>query len=373
MNALPETILQFGAGRFLRAFADLFIHQANQTNPVGKVVIVQSTGDDRAGGLNRQGGTYHVVIRGLENGQVVDRVETVESVSRAVVATSQWDEVRQLARSPQLRLILSNTTEAGYNLDRADKPTDAPPRSFPAKLLAMLRERYDAGLPGLTIIPCELRENNADTLQGLLRLLADAWHLSDAFVTWLQTECVWLNTLVDRIVTGTPKEHPLLAEDAMLTVCEPYALWAIQTKPKAWRFLEHPAVTWTPDVTPYFLRKVRILNGAHTALLIRAQPRGFVTVREAVNDPEMGKWLERLLFEEIVPTLEGRVEEPVQFAKQTLERFRNPFLEHKLADIATHHATKVQVRLVPTKAEYEAKFGKSPPLLTEVLGMKPPA
>jgi tagaturonate reductase len=373
MNALPETILQFGAGRFLRAFADLFIHQANQTKAIGKVVIVQSTGDDRAGGLNRQGGKYHVVIRGLENGQVVDRVETVESVSRAIVAASQWDEVRKLARSPQLRLILSNTTEAGYTLDPQDKPTDAPPRSFPAKLLAVLRDRRDAGMPGLTIIPCELRENNADTLLGLLRLLANAWNLSDAFVKWLQTECVWLNTLVDRIVTGTPKEHPLLGEDAMLTVCEPYALWAIQTKPKAWRFLEHPAVVWTPDVTPYFLRKVRILNGAHTALLIRARRRGFVTVREAVTDPEMARWLERLLFEEIVPILEGRVEEPVQFARQTLERFRNPFLEHKLADIAVHHASKVQVRLVPTKAEYEAKFGKSPPLLTDVLAMEQPA
>ena len=222
MNVLPETILQFGAGRFLRAFADLFIHQANQTTPVGKVVIVQSTGDDRAGGLNRQGGTYHVVIRGLEHGQVVDRVETVESVSRALVAASQWDEVRKLARSPQLRLILSNTTEAGYTLDPQDKPTDAPPHSFPAKLLAVLRERYEAGLPGLTIIPCELREHNADTLLGLLRQLANGWHLSGAFVHWLQTECVWLNTLVDRIVTGTPKEHPLLAQDAMLTVCEPY-------------------------------------------------------------------------------------------------------------------------------------------------------
>jgi tagaturonate reductase len=158
----------------------------------------------------------------------------------------------------------------------------------------------------------------------------------------------------------------------MLTVCEPYALWAIQTKPKAWRFMEHPAIAWTPDVTPYFLRKVRILNGAHTALLIRAKPRGFLTVREAVSDPEMGRWLERLLFEEIVPVLEGRVEDPVQFARQTLERFRNPFLEHKLADIAAHHASKVQVRLLPTKIEFEAKFGKSPPLLTEVLAMEAP-
>jgi tagaturonate reductase len=374
MNALPETVLQFGAGRFLRAFADLFIHQANREGQaVGRVVIVQSTGDDRAGALNRQGGRYHVVVRGLENGAVVDRVEPVESVSRAVVATSQWDEVRALARSPQLRLILSNTTEAGYNLDPADRPTDAPPRSFPAKLLAVLRERFEAGQPGLTVVPCELREHNADLLLGLLVQLAADWDLPGAFRRWLRTECVWLNTLVDRIVTGTPREHPLLAEDAMLTVCEPYALWAIQQKPGAWQFLRHPAVTWTEDVEPYFLRKVRILNGGHTALLIKARPRGFTTVREAVSDPQLGLWLERLLNEEVVPVLEGRVDGPRAFARQVLERFRNPFVEHKLADIAAHHAAKVQVRLVPTREEFRAKFGRTPPLLDEVLRAEQPA
>jgi tagaturonate reductase len=365
---LPETILQFGAGRFLRAFADLFIHQANVAGQnVGRIVIVQSTGDDRAGGLNRQGGRYHVVIRGLESGAVVDRVETVESVSRAVVASSQWDEVRALARSPDLRLVLSNTTETGYELDPADRLTDVPPRSFPAKLLSVLWERHRAGLSGLTIVPCELREHNADVLQQLLLQLARDWGLSPAFHSWLTDECAWLSTLVDRIVTGTPREHPLLATDAMLTVCEPYALWAIRRKPNAWRFLDHPAVTWTEDVQPYFLRKVRILNGGHTALVIKARPRGFVTVREAVNDPELGAWLERLLFEEIVPTLEGRVEKPKEFARQVLERFRNPFVEHKLADIAVHHDSKVQVRLVPTRAEFIERFGRTPPLLDEVL------
>src|SRR5262249_4111228 len=180
--------------------------------------------------------------------------------------------------------------------------------------------------------------------------------LPAALPAWLQNECVWLNTLVDRIVTGTPKEHPLLASDAMLTVCEPYALWAIQQKPGVEPFLRHPAVVWTPDVQQYFLRKVRILNGGHTALLIKARPRGFATVREAVSDPELGAWLERLLFEEVVPVLEGRVEGPHEFARQTLERFRNPFVEHKLSDIASHHAAKVAVRLVPTRDEVRAKL-----------------
>src|SRR5262249_36850126 len=154
MTPLPETILQFGSGRFLRAFADLFIHQANaQGQNVGTIVIVQSTGGDRAGGLNRQGGRYHVVVRGIEAGKVVDRVEPCESISRALVAGEQWDEVLALARSPQLRIVLSNTTEKGYDLDSSDGPDSRPPRSFPAKLLAVLRARFEAGQPGLTIVP----------------------------------------------------------------------------------------------------------------------------------------------------------------------------------------------------------------------------
>lgn len=372
MTTLSETILQFGAGRFLRAFADLFIHQANEEGQnVGRIVVVQSTGDERAAALNRQHGRYHVAVRGYEGGAVVDRLETSASISRALVAASQWEEVCAVARSPELRLILSNTTESGYNLDPADKPTDAPPRSFPAKLLAVLHERFEAGQPPLTIVPCELREHNADTLRRLLLQLAGAWQLPDAFTTWLERECVWLNTLVDRIVVDPPADHPLRAEDAMLAVCEPYALWAIQQKTTP--FIRHAAVVWTPDIQPYFLRKVRILNGAHTALLIKAWPRGFKTVRDAVNDAELGPWLERLLFEEIVPVLEGRVEGPAEFARQVLDRFRNPFFEHQLASIAAHHADKVQVRLVPTREEFQAKFGRTPPLLHEVLSLSPPA
>jgi len=374
MTALPETILQFGSGRFLRAFADLFIHQANQgPNPPGKVVIVQSTGGgERAGGLNTQGGRYHVVLRGIEAGQVIDRVETCESISRALVASEQWDEVLKVARSPELKLILSNTTETGYDLKPEDTASDAPPRSFPAKLLAVLRARFEAGQAPLTIAPCELRENNASLLRGLLLGLIEDWKLSAELADWIENRCVWCHTLVDRIVTGTPKEHPLLASDAMLTVCEPYALFAIEDRPGAWHFIENRHVVWTPDVMPYFLRKVRILNAGHTALLTMAWPRGFRFVRQAVEDPELGAWLQRLLFEEIVPTLEGRVDLPVEFAREVLDRFRNPFVDHKLADIAAHHATKVQVRLVPTRDEYRQRFGKEPALLNEVLAMPAP-
>jgi tagaturonate reductase len=368
MSNLPETILQFGAGKFIRSFADLFIHQANeQGQAVGRVVVAQTTGDGRARLLNKQGGRYHVVIRGLENGGPVERVEEVASISRALVAAREWDDLRDFARWRRLRYILSNTTEAGYDLDPADGPGKKPPRSFPGKLVMLLKDRFDAGMAGVTILPCELLEHNADKLLAVTLQLAESWDMPAGFRAWLQNECVWLNTLVDRIVAATPEEHPLHITDGLLTAAEPFAFWAIQEKPKAAPFIQHPAIVRAPDIQSYFLRKVRILNGAHTALVCKARPRGFVTVRQAVEDPALGAWLNRLLFEEIVPTLEGRVEGPEHFARQTLERFRNPFLEHKLSDIALHHETKLQVRLVPTRAEFIERFGRKPPLLDEVL------
>jgi tagaturonate reductase len=266
-----------------------------------------------------------------------------------------------------LRFILSNTTEAGYTLDPSDTTADAPPKSFPAKLLVLLHERFTKQLPPLTIIPCELMEGNADLLKKCLLGLAEQWGYTAAFRAWLAEECVWLHTLVDRIVSGTPKEHPLLATDPMLIVAEPFIFWALQEHPNAYPFVQHPAVVRCPDVKPYFLRKVRILNAAHTALLIKAQPRGFALVREAISDPELGAWLERLLFEEIVPTIDARVAQAKEFAQQTIERFKNPFLDHKFADIALHHDSKVQIRLVPTAEEFTTMFGRQPPLLTEVL------
>ncbi|MFO0935357.1 MAG: altronate dehydrogenase [Gemmataceae bacterium] len=367
-NPLPETILQFGSGRFLRAFADLFVHHGNAAgHNVGRIVVVQSMSDDRAGGLNAQQGEYNVVVRGMEAGQVVDRVENCRSISRAVHAGSQWNDVLELARSPELKTILSNTTEAGYRLEENDRFDDAPPKSFPLKLLRVLHARWQANQPGLTIIPCELLEGNARLLCGIVLDQCRQAGLPPAFAEYVSRECVWLHTLVDRICTGTPKDHPILARDPMAIVAEPFAFWALEFDPRSRFSLAHPQLTYATNVEPYFLRKVRILNAAHTALLIKAVPRGFTIVRDAVNDPELGPWLERLLQEEIVPTLGDRVVNGKWFAEQTLDRFRNPFLDHKFADIALHHESKIDVRLVPTRDEYVAKFGQSPPLLSDVL------
>jgi tagaturonate reductase len=297
---------------------------------------------------------------------VVDRVEESGSISRALVASRQWDKVLAVARSPQLKYILSNTAEAGYTLDPEDKAEDKLPRSFPAKLLLVLKERFQAGQPGVTLLPCELFERNGEKLLGLVLQLASEWRFPPALADWLTGECIWPNTLVDRIVT-VPPEHPLLAEDTLLVAGEPYALWAVDSQKGRVQLFQHPALLLTEDVEPYFLRKVRILNGSHTALVSRALPRGFKTVLDAMNDPQISDWLQHLVFEEIVPTLQGRVANPEDFARQTLERFRNPFLVHRLSDIAVYHQEKVKIRLESTRAEYLAKFGHPPRLLDEAI------
>jgi tagaturonate reductase len=366
MSDFPETVLQFGTGRFLRAFVDRFIHEANVGGQeIGSVVVVQSTSSDAAELLNASKGVYHIAVRGLQDGEVVRRDE-VASVSRALAASAQWDDVLKVGRSPELQFVISNTTEKGYDLEQGDGIDLTPPRSFPAKLLSVLRARFDAGQPGLTIIPCELRDNQADELLGIITKLAETWRLPSTLIDWVRDDCIWLNTLVDRIVVEGPKDHPLAGKDPLLIMAEPFAFWALQSKPGAYPFVKNPAIVRTDDVRPYFLRKVRILNAAHTALVTRARGR-HETVIQAMQDAEFAGWLERLLMHEIVPAVRDDVDGAEHFAWQTLERFRNPFLAHKIVDILKNHETKVAIRLVPTRDDFRRKFGREPELLNAVL------
>ena len=368
MNDQKETILQFGAGKFLRAFFDLFVQEATDAGQEpGKVVVVQSTPGARAGELNDRGCAYHVLLRGISGGERVDEARLVESISRALVADESWAEVLELARSEDLRVIVSNTTEKGYEVDGSDDPGSSPPASFPAKLLQVLSARFDAGRGGLTILPCELIEHNASSLRGIVLALAERWRLPLEFLRWVAKECAWHENLVDRIVTGRPEGHPLLEEDPLALACEPFALFAIEACDGKLGLFSHPAIRAVNDVTPYALRKVRILNGAHTALVAKALPAGFATVRDAVEDPGVGSWLRDLLFQEIVPTVKERVEDAEGFANEALERFRNPFVEHRLEDIALHHEEKMRLRLLPTCEEYAEQTGEEPVILTELL------
>ncbi|MFH1566918.1 MAG: altronate dehydrogenase [Gemmatimonadota bacterium] len=365
---LPETLLQFGCGRFLRAFADLFVHQANADGQaVGRVVAVQSTPGERAAQLNRQGGRYHVAVRGLQGGRVVDEVQPVASLSRALVAADQWEVVRRVACSPDLRWILSNTTEVGLALDPEDaaRPGGAP-RSFPARLLDLLAARFAAGQPGVPVLACELVDHNGPRLRGLVLEQARAWGLPADLQRWIEGECLFPETLVDRVVSGRPDGHPLLAEDPLLIAAEPFAFWAVQSLPGV-RLFDHPCLHVVADVAPYALRKVRILNGAHTALIARGLAERFQTVRQAVGDGEVRAWLRRLLDDEILPAVGDRVEGAAEFADAVLERFANPYLEHRLADIAVHQEAKVRARLLPTWREFRERLGAPPPMLTALL------
>jgi tagaturonate reductase len=364
-DKMQETVLQFGGGQFLRAFVDLFIDQANAAgDDVGKIVVVQSTESPRADLFNTQQGHYHVLVRGLVSGCEVDEVLEAGSVSRALVASKQWAEVLEVARSSALLYIVSNVTEAGYELEDGD--TIGEPRSFPAKVVAALHARFVEGGTGLCLLPCELLDNNGDRLHKLVLEQVARWNLGSDFAEWLGHECIWVNSLVDRIVSRPPQGHPLAERDGLLAVAEPFALWAIEKQPGLNLFV-HPAIEMVEAVEPYSLRKVRILNGAHTGLVCKALPQGFVTVREALADADIRAWLETLLFEEIVPIVAEQVEGAGYFAQQVLERLANPFLDHRLEDIALYHDIKIGTRLLPTYEDYVARRKEKPALLAEIM------
>jgi tagaturonate reductase len=370
-NDLPETVLQFGAGRFLRAFVDRFVQNANDAGQaVGRVVVVQSTPGQRADLLNSQPQGYHVVVRGYADGELVERVESVRSISRALIAQNQWDGVLAVARSADLKYLVTNATEAGYAVDATDGADSSPPKSMPAKLTQVLWARFQSGGSPLVILPCELIEGNADKLCEIVSTLAWQWSLPDRFSEWVVGKCLWLKNLVDCIVTPGPVNHPLTPIDKLLVSAEPYMLWAVQ-RPSSGEppLFQHLAIQLVDELSPFYLRKVRILNGLHSAMAARFRPAGFETVLQVMNDRDAVRWLRALLYEEIVPTIAYRVDDVALFADQTLDRLRNPFLAHKLADIAANHAAKVLVRLQPTRDEYEKLFGRPPRKLEEVLGV----
>jgi len=364
---MDETILQFGTGRFLRGFFDRFVQNAaDAEHPVGKIVVVQSTGSGRADALDPEKG-YRVHVRGAANGGIVDRTERVRSLSRVLVASKDWASVRDCAVSPKLRLIVSNTTEAGFATDPADRFDAEPPASFPGKLTQLLALRWRAGLPGVTVLPCELLENNAAKLRALVLAQAEAWTFGEDFADWLTDACVWLDTLVDCIVTLPSEPHP--DDDAATVQAEPYALLAIAGAGPRPEIPEHPCIAYVGDLSPYYLRKVRILNGLHTAMAALYLPAGKTTVGEVMNDPACVIELEALLRNEILPVLDGRAPGADAFADAVSDRFRNPFLSHKLADIAGNHELKKAIRLRSTFDEYTARFGSEPPILKKALAV----
>ncbi|HEX8907005.1 MAG TPA: tagaturonate reductase, partial [Longimicrobiaceae bacterium] len=277
------------------------------------------------------------------------------------------------ARDPQISLVFSNTTEVGIALDEGDSPDLSPPRSFPGKLARFLLERGRAfgfdPAKGVVVIPCELIEDNGDKLREIVLALAERWGAEPEFAAWVRDAVPFCNTLVDRIVPGTPAPEHLERHqeavgyrDGMLTACEVYRLFAIEGDDALRERLgfadADPGVLVTPDVHPYRERKVRLLNGTHTIMVPTALLCGFETVRDAVTDEAVGAYTRRVLFDEIAPTL--RAEGAEAFARQVLDRFSNPFIRHALVDITLQATMKMRVRIVPTVLEYARTHGRSP-------------
>lgn len=361
-------ILQFGTGRFLRGFfAPIVVEKRS-------ITVVQSRAESTGAQLlNSQPGGFHVWTRGIENGETIDQAEWVESIDKAIIAKTEWNELSQLSRDEELELIVSNTTAAGLSLAATDNELgfrSACPDSFPAKLVALLFLRYENSLPPVTVLPLELVERNGDRLKELVVQQAMNWEetSSKGFLDWLTEENRWLNNLVDRIVVGPTGHPPWEGEDVNAVVGEPYRMLAIQDDGKGTRPIpDHPMVTWTDDLSPFFFRKVRILNGLHTAMVAKFLPQGFETVLQCVTTPVSREWILGLLNDEILPALNSIGLEEKEFAAQVIERFENPFFEHKLSDIANGHETKLPIRIQPTFDDYVNAFKKVPEKLNEVL------
>ena len=365
---MKETVIQFGEGGFLRGFADWFLQKLNEQGLYdGKAVIVQPIPTGLCAQLNAQNCRYNLYLRGIENGSVVNDRTEICAVSRCVDPYSDFEAYLRLAENPDARFIISNTTEAGIEYIGTEKITDRPAKSFPAKLTQLLYRRYELKLPGFIILSCELIDNNGAELKKCVLQYAKLWQLGDSFTDWLEAENDFCSTLVDRIVTGYPKEEAdalrkeIGWDDRMIDTAEPFHLWVIGGHHEDELPLQKAGfhVIWTDDVTPYKKRKVRILNGAHTSMVLGAYLYGLETVGECMNDPVVRAYLERNLFREILPVI-GDTEDNRAFAAAVLERFSNPFIRHLLLSIALNSVSKFDVRVLPTIMEYKEKFGSWP-------------
>lgn len=365
---MKETILQFGTGGFLRAFADWFIDGMRKSGLYdGSVVIVSPTDSGRIDLLQQQECKYHLLLRGLENGATVNDRYAIGSVSRAINPYRSFEDYLALATLPTLRFMISNTTESGIEYREEPFSAETPAVTFPGKLTQLLFARYGAGLPGLIHLPCELIDANGDALRRCVLRYAEHWKLGEGFLRWIEEDNVFSNTLVDRIVTGYPAgdADALCREigwnDRLLDAAEPYHLWVIEGNYEK----ELPLcaagfnVIWTEDVSPYKKRKVRVLNGAHTSIVFPALLSGIGTVGECLRDPLLNQYLQKCLFGAILPVL-GDTQENRDFAASVLERFANPFIRHSLRSIALNSVSKFAVRVLPTMLEFREAYGVVP-------------
>jgi tagaturonate reductase len=371
----PIKIVQFGEGNFLRGFTAWMVELLNeQSNFNGDIQVVQPLTNGLANVLNQQDGLYHLILQGLVQGKKKREIKRITCIRGAINPYTHYTQFLELAQNPDLKFIFSNTTEAGIVFEPKDSSPAQCPDGFPGKLCALLYERFKhfntAADAGLVIIPCELIDKNAEQLKYCILQYAAHWNLGNSFTEWVVQHCTFCNSLVDRIVPGYPKDtiEEIKAEigfdDKLPVVAEPFHLWVIEAPD--WVQEEFPAykigldVKFVKDLSPYRTRKVRILNGAHTALVPVAYLAGYRTVREAVEDEKIGGFIREVIQNEIIPTLDLPPQELQAFAHDVIDRFRNPFIRHELQSIALNGISKFKVRVLPSILAYQQRKGSWP-------------
>ncbi len=380
---LPIKFLQFGEGNFLRAFVDYLIDKMNKEADFNAgVAVIQPTQGGLVDMLEEQNNLYTLFVRGVKKGEIVDDQRVISAIQRSLSPYTHYQEYLDLAKGEDLEFILSNTTEAGIAFDESETTLEAGPhKNFPAKVTAFLYERFKhfngAEDKGLHIIPCELIENNGLTLKKHILQYAQLWNLEEGFTNWVENSNSFHNTLVDRIVPGYPREEKDEYEakfdydDNLMVVCEAFLLWVIEGDDKLRAKIPFDKiddqVLIVDDITPYRTRKVRILNGAHTAMLAFSILDGKETVKEAIDAEFAGKFISDTVYNEIIPTLDLSKEELTAFAEEVFDRFRNPFLKHQLSSIALNSVAKFKVRVLPSLLQYVDDKKELPTNLTFAL------
>ncbi|TNJ46052.1 tagaturonate reductase [Tamlana fucoidanivorans] len=375
VKTYTERIIQFGEGNFLRAFADWMIHEMNkQAHFDAGVVAVQPIDQGLIKMLNDQDGLYTLYLNGIKNGKAISEHEIIDCIQRGINPYENYADYLANAENPDLRFVISNTTEAGIAYNANDKLEDAPQSSFPGKLTALLYKRFQtfgaASDKGLIVIPCELIDRNGDNLKKIILQYAEDWNLGADFVEWINDDNIFCNTLVDRIVPGYPRDKmdaitkELGYKDNLVVEGEQFHLWVIEGPEAVKEELPAEAcglnIVFTDNMEPYRTRKVRILNGAHTSLVPVGYLYGIDRVRESLEDEVVGGFLRDAIFNEICPTLDLPEDELNQFANDVIDRFRNPYLEHALISISLNSTSKYKTRVLPSVLEYIKRKGELP-------------
>ncbi len=374
-NLRPVKILQFGEGNFLRAFVDWIVQDLNDNGVFyGSVAVVQPRPHGRIKDIMAQDGLYTLRLEGIDGGKQVKNSQIIDVIADGIDPYTEYEKFLSYGESESLQVVISNTTEAGIALDATDLDFTACPKSFPGKLLALLYRRYTHfkgdKSKGLCIIPCELIDDNGDELLRCLLALAELKKMEKGFLDWLQNANAFTSTLVDRIVTGYPANEmeeirkETGYEDSAVVKGEIFHLWVLKKNAKIQQVF--PAdktglnVIFADDIKPYKQRKVKILNGSHTAMVPVAYLSGIDTVGEAVNDALIGKFIRAFIFEEVNPTIHLPQDEMTAFANSVIERYQNPYIRHELMSIALNSTTKFKTRLLPTLLDYVRSKGELP-------------